>query len=143
MSAARAMLDRAVAAWNGKDEAAFVDLGSPGIELVASGGPDASGLDAFRGWYRMWTEAFPDRTVRYFNVVGDEGQVIGEGIFTGTHTGTLHLPAGDVPATGRAVTIPYVAVMKSASGRITYLRHYLDVMDVMVQLGLVPNPAAV
>ena len=141
MSSARSLLDRAVAAWNDKDEARFIGLGTADIELVSSGAPDARGVDAFRMWYSMWTEAFPDRIVRYTNVVGDDDQVIGEGIFTGTHTGTLHLPTGDVPATGRAVKVSYVAVMKAYGGKISYLRPYLDVMDFMVQLGLVPSPA--
>ena len=140
MSSARAILDQAVAAWNDKDESGFVALGSPDIRLVASGVPDAEGTPAFRAWFQLWAEAAPDRQVRYHNVVGDDHQAIGEGVFTGTHTGTLHLPAGDVPATGRAVKLPYVAVVKTSGGKITFMRHYFDVMDMMVQLGLVPEP---
>jgi steroid delta-isomerase-like uncharacterized protein len=141
MSSARTVIDQAIAAWNDKDEARFVALGTPDIELVSSGAPDAKGTDAFRGWFQMWTEAFPDRQVHYHNIVSDEHQAIGEGVFTGTHNGSLHLPTGDVPATGRSLNVPYVAVLRTSGGKITYMRHYLDVMDLMVQLGLVGEPA--
>jgi predicted ester cyclase len=141
MSTAKQVLDQAVAAFNAKDEAGFLALADPGIELPAPGGLNFQGLDGCRQWYRLWTEAFPDRKVKYHNVVGDENQVIGEGTFTGTHTGVMHLPTGDVPATGRSAKLDYVAVERISGGKIVYLRHYLDVMELMTQLGLLGTPA--
>ncbi len=42
------VLERAVEAWNRKDEAAFVALGDPGIVISASGGVELRGLDGLR-----------------------------------------------------------------------------------------------
>ena len=134
---AKQVLEQAVAALNRKDEEGFVALGSPNIELPAPGGLNFHGQDGFRQWYRLWTEAFPDRQVRYHNFAGDADQVIGEGTFKGTHTGMLHLPTGDVPPTGKHATLDFVAVVRVSNGKITYLRHYLDTMELMTQLGLV------
>ena len=141
MATAKAVLESAVKAWNSDDEGGVLSLGSKDIELTAPGGMDFHGLDGLRTWYRLWTEACPDRRIRYTNVVGDQDQVIGEGTFTGTHTGVLHLPTGDVPPTGRQITADFAAVIKVSDDRITYMRHYMDVMDLMIKLGLVPAPA--
>jgi ketosteroid isomerase-like protein len=143
MLTARQVLDRTVTAWNASDEEEVVAMGDPDIELTASGGLDFKGSYGLRKWYRLWAEACPDRVVRYHNVVEAAGQAIGEGTFTGTHTGTLHLPMGDVPATGRHLKADYVAVLRVAGGKITYMRHYFDVMDLMIQLGLAGEAAAV
>jgi len=142
MSSARSVLEHAVVALNGSDEAAFVALGDPKAELTAPGGLDYHGTAGFRTWYRLWSEAFPDRVVRYRNYVGDRDEVIGEGTFTGTHTGTLRLPTGDVPPTGKRLTADFAAVVRVDAGRITYMRHYMDLMDLMSQLGLLGAPAS-
>lgn len=141
MATAKSVLERAVEAWNAGDEAAFVAIGDPGAELSSPGGLDFHGAAGVRAWYRLWKEACPDRIVRYTNLVGDEDQVIGEGTFTGTHTGTLHLPTGDVPPTGKRVQADFVAVVKTSNDRITHMRHYFDLMDFMAQLGLLGAPA--
>jgi ketosteroid isomerase-like protein len=48
----------------------------------------------------------------------------------------MRLPNGDVPPTGKSLIIDYVGVQRVSDGKITYLRHYLDVMDLMTPLGL-------
>ena len=143
MLTANQVLDRSVEAWNTSDEAGVLALAAPDVELRAPAGLDFRGVEGFRQWYRLWAEACPDRTVRYHNVVGDGRQAIGEGTFTGTHTGVLRLPSGDVPPTGKHVKADYVAVLRATGGKITYLRHYFDVMDLMIQLGLVGAEAKV
>jgi ketosteroid isomerase-like protein len=52
-------------------------------------------------------------------------------------------PSGDVPPTGKHVSADYVAVLRTSGGKITYMRHYFDVMDLMAQLGLVGADAKV
>ena len=141
MATAKTVFERAVEAWNARDEAGILALVSPDVELMASGGLDFHGREGMRQWYRLWGEACPDRVVQYTNVLSGPHQVIGEGTFIGTHTGILHMPNGDVPPTGRRLQADFVAAFKVADDKITYMRHYLDVMDLMVQLGLVPAPA--
>jgi predicted ester cyclase len=141
MTSARSVLEQAVNALNSRQEAAFVALGAPDIDLPSPGGLNFHGTEGFRAWYRLWDDACPDHVVRYHNIVGDGEQAIGEGIFTGTQTGVLHLPTGDVPPSGRKLKADFAAVIRVKDGKITYLRHYFDVMDMMVQLGLVGAPA--
>ena len=49
------------------------------------------------------------------HVVGDVA--VEEGTFTGTHDGVLHTPSGDIPATGRAVSVDYVQVLRFRDGK--------------------------
>jgi predicted ester cyclase len=137
------VLQKTVDAWNASDEAGVLAMAAPDVDLPAPGGLNFKGAEGFRQWYRLWAEACPDRIVRYHNLVGEGDQLIGEGTFTGTHTGVLHLPTGDVPPTGRHVSADYVAVLRVSGEKITYMRHYFDVMDLMVQLGLVGAEAKV
>ena len=136
MLTAKEVFDKTVAAFNAGDVDAALSMASPTIELTAPGGLDFKGKQGLRQWFQLWSDACPDRQVRYHNVISQGDQVIGEGTFTGTHTGVLHLPSGDVPATGRKLSADYAAAFSVADQKITYMRHYMDLMGLMMQLGL-------
>ena len=142
MSSVKQALDQAVAALNAKDEASFVAMFAPDVDLPAPGGLSFKGIDGVKQWYRLWTIAFPNCHVQYPNVVTEGDQLMGEGKFTGTHTGVLHLPTGDVPPTGKTVKVDFSAVVRTTNGKVSYLRHYLDTMELMGQLGLIGAGAA-
>jgi predicted ester cyclase len=137
------LLDQAVEAWNRKDKEGFAALGSPDTTVKASGGVELRGLAGMRQFYDLWFEACPDNVIRYSNVVSEGDQVVGEATFTGTHTGILHAVAGDIPPTGKRVSIDYVGASRFSNGKFTSIRLYFDVMDFMGQLGLVGAPAKV
>jgi predicted ester cyclase len=136
------LLERAVEAWNTKDEAAFVALGSPEVTITASGGIELRGLEGLREYYSVWRVACPDNVIRYHNMVSEGDRVIGEATFTGTHAGVLHHPAGEIPPTGRRVSADFVGSFRTSNEKFTSLRIYFDVLDLMTQLGLAPAPAA-
>jgi predicted ester cyclase len=89
-----------------------------------------------------WLRAFPDAriTVRNELVAGD--CVVQEFTFDGTHEGTLATPAGDVPATHRRLQGRGAQVMRVEGETIADTRLYFDQMEVLTQLGLMPEPAA-
>jgi predicted ester cyclase len=88
-------------------------------------------------------ETAPDRQVRVRNVVTAQNQLIYEGTFTGMQTGVLYLPTGDIPPTARRINADYVGILRVSGGKISYLHHYFDVMELMTQLGLVASGAKV
>lgn len=139
----RQVFDRTVDAFNSGQIDTALSMTSPDVVLTAPGGLDFKGLAGMRQWFDLWSDACPDRRVKYHNVLVQGDQLIGEGTFTGTHTGPLHLPTGDVPPTGRKLAADYVAVFHFAGEKITYMRHYMDLMGVMAQLGLLPSPEKV
>ena len=68
------------------------------------------------------------------NEDGENGTL--EAIFKGTHTGPLNAPSGTIPATGKAVEVPFVITMKAGGGKFTSFHLYFDQAELMTQLGL-------
>ena len=137
------ILEQAVSTWNRRDKEAFVALGSQDVIVTASGGIQLRGLAGMRQFYDLWMQACPDNQIRYDNVVLEGEHVMGEANFSGTHTGVLQSPTGAIPPTGKRVSIDYVGALRVSNSKIKTLRIYFDVMDLMVQLGVVGAPASV
>ncbi len=66
---------------------------------------------------RGWFSAFPDARVQVhgLHIAGDAA--VEEGTFTGTHHGALRSPAGEIPPTGRPVTVDYIQVLRFRDGK--------------------------
>jgi predicted ester cyclase len=113
----------------------------PDLEWV---GPDGalSGPDAVIEYMAVYGAAFPDGKHAVDRVVEQGHLAVAEGVWTGTHTGTLAAPEGDVPPTGATVSSPFAVVVRRGSGdRVRSIHVYFDRMDFAVQLGLVPAAA--
>jgi ketosteroid isomerase-like protein len=72
--------------------------------------------------------------VHAVHVAGDVA--VEEGTFTGTHRGALRSPAGDIPPTGRPVTVPYVQVLRFRDGQHASFNLMYDRLLMLEQLGL-------
>jgi ketosteroid isomerase-like protein len=64
-----------------------------------------------------------------------------EGTFTGTHGGVLRSPMGDVPPTGRSVSVDYIQVLRFRDGKHSSFNLMFDRLLMLEQLGLIPAPA--
>jgi uncharacterized protein (TIGR02246 family) len=119
----------------------FLELFQPDCEIVFPGAL-LRGIDQWREFQRMYLEAFPDGVyeVRHNEPVGDT--VFVEGVWSGTHTGPLTTPEGELPATGRRVTVPFALVVTIREGRLATVHNYHDRFEFLTQLGLLPVPAA-
>ena len=73
------------------------------------------------------------------HVTGDTA--VEEGTFTGTHNGVLRSPAGDIPPTGRPVTVYYLQVLRFRDGKHVSFNLMFDRLLMLEQLGLIPAPA--
>ena len=67
-----------------------------------------------------------------------------EGRWSGTHTGPFAMPEGDVPPTGRSVTMAFALFVSGdpAVGEASRVAIYMDQLVIAAQLGLLPEPAA-
>ncbi len=103
---------------------------APGI----SGQGRAACAEFFAGWFG----AFPDAHVEVhaLHVTGDVA--VEEGTFTGTHNGVLR---GDIPPTGRPVTIYYLQVLRFRDGKHVSFNLMFDRLLMLEQLGLIPASA--
>ena len=64
-----------------------------------------------------------------------------EGTVSGTHDGVLHAPTGDIPPTGRAVSLDYIPVLRFRNGEHISFNLMFDRLLMLEQLGLIPSPA--
>ena len=91
---------------------------------------------------RSFAVAFPDGRHTVTDVVDDGNRFAIEGTWTGTHTGPMAGPAGEIPPTGRRVVLPFCGVATGRDDRIASVTVYLDQLTMLAQLGLLPEPVA-
>jgi steroid delta-isomerase-like uncharacterized protein len=91
-------------------------------------------LEAAKGW----KAAFPDARGQIASRIISGNQAAGELIWEGTHHGEM----SGIPPTGRAVRIQAAVFMEEQSGKISRVRHYIDVAGMMAQLGVTPGVGA-
>jgi limonene-1,2-epoxide hydrolase len=95
-----------------------------------------AGREAAETMWSTWMDAFPDNRVEIAAIHADDRGGVHEGRGIGTHTGTLRGPAGEIPATGRAVDMPFTGIYECDEGKITSYHMYFDQVDLLSQLGL-------
>jgi predicted ester cyclase len=100
------------------------------------------GIERFIELERGFVRALPDSRMEVTAIIESGNWVVVEGAYSGTHTGPLGTPQGEVPPTGRSLKLPLCDVIEVAAGRITQIRAYYDQMTFAAQLGLLPEPAA-
>jgi predicted ester cyclase len=90
----------------------------------------------------MWADGFPDGKVTVDRVIESGDHVVVEYTGRGTHTGTLATSMGDIPATGRSMTLQLCDVMEFSNGKVRSQRSYFDTGSMMAQLGLMADQTA-
>lgn len=142
MSEAVELAARDIRAFNEQDLEAKVAISSPELEFVVPGatmhGPDEAAVFARALW-----EAFPDGRITTVRQAANGPWVAVEGTFTGTHDGTLHSPAGAIPASGRHVEFECVVAYEVVSERIVSKHFYFDRLALLTQIEAIPAPAEV
>jgi steroid delta-isomerase-like uncharacterized protein len=133
---ARELYDR----WNARDFDRLAELMANDGEIVLVGSDTH-----FRGpagaieFSQMWADAFPDGRVKVERTVASGDNVCVEFTGKGTHTGTLRGPGGDIPATGRSVTLHLCDFYEIRSGKIRSVHSYFDSASMLTQLGVMPE----
>ncbi|MGE0703389.1 MAG: ester cyclase [Vicinamibacterales bacterium] len=138
MTIARFSLDQQVAALNRHDVDTFLSFYAPEAMITDPQYPEAlQGIAAIRKDMEDFLRALPDLKFTVDTRVDDGQTVAFEGTCRGTHNGPMATPQGEIPATGRPVTMRFAAFVRlSPDGRIAQERRYYDVAGVIQQLGL-------
>jgi steroid delta-isomerase-like uncharacterized protein len=141
MASTKEAADRHVKAFNQKSLEEFVGNESLDVEFVIPGGITLRGRDQVREYMKLFWSAFPDITVTtdYQVIAGDTA--VTESTYSGTHSGTLRTPQGDIPATGKRVHGRQVAVQRVKDGEVWSEHLYFDQMEFLGALGLIPSPS--
>jgi steroid delta-isomerase-like uncharacterized protein len=130
-----------VEAFNAHDESKMRELNGEDAVMEAPGDVRIEGRDAVTAYGMAWLNAFPDARITVNNELVDGDWVTQEFTFSGTHEDTLMSPAGEVPATHRKLNGRGVQVFRVDGETIADTRLYFDQVQVMTQLGLMPEPA--
>jgi len=141
MSEFSELLDLYVERYNALDLDGVMDLyADDAVQLMPEG--VFEGKSAIRERLARDLIAIPDvhHTVRSFVEQGDS--FADEWTFAGTHTGPFALPDGtEFPPTGKRVEVKGMELCVVRDGKLIVDNLYYDNMAVLMQLGLIPQPA--
>lgn len=135
----QAVVDALLAGWNHGNLDGLDDHLSPDTvrRAPASLNSDANNLSEFKQVITDFRTTFPDAKVTITHITFQGDRSYAEWTFEGTNTGH-----GDFPPTGKSVTIQGASHGKYADGKMVEELVFFDGMDMMGQLGLVPDPAS-
>lgn len=112
------------------------ELFSSDVETVDPSAGHLRGLPAFKAYLQAFQRAFPDGKLVLKSAIEAGNAVAVEGVYTGTHTGPLQSPGGEIPPTNRALNLDMADMFEVEGDRITRHRIYYDQVQLMSQLGL-------
>lgn len=116
-----------------------VELAATDVEVdLVPFGRTFHGHDGFLEFMRSFKDAFPDLQITVVNQIASGDWVTTEFSWSGTHTGPLATPSGEIPPTGRAVAGARVCELYHfLDGKVAHLRNYHDAASWLGQLGIV------
>lgn len=130
-------------AWNNRDFDFMEEHVLPDVTMTMMGsGQVLQGMDGVRTYGEQWAQAFPDGTATVDTLIAQGDHVVVEFTGRGTHTGTLTTPMGDIPATGRSVTLHFLDIYEFSGDKVRAQRTYLDTGSLMAQLGITAGTSA-
>jgi steroid delta-isomerase-like uncharacterized protein len=132
-------------AWNERNFDLLEEMSAPDGEITIVGTGDIfRGPEGAREYGETWANGLPDSQVTIDHLTASGDTVVVEYTGRGTHTGTLRTSMGDIPATGRALTLQQCDVLEFGDdGKVRALRAYFDTGSLMAQLGITSPQAAV
>jgi predicted ester cyclase len=86
----------------------------------------------------MFIQAFPDIHENTEDVIAEGDRVAVRGYFTGTHNGEFM----NIPATGKQINVAYMATYRLENGKVVENWVQMDMLGMMQQLGVIPQPGA-
>lgn len=132
---ARAVID----AFNNADWDRLRSLVSPEIVYQEAGtGRHLQGVEDYVSLCQTWRQGFPDATGKVNTVLADGGTVAIEVTWSGTQTGQLATPSGEIPATGKPMQVEATVWCAVAGDRVESVRHHIDLFGMLNQLGILP-----
>ncbi len=119
---------------NQKDFEVFDELNAPEFVNLSSPPGVPSDREGGKVYLSAFLNAFPDSRFTIDDMIAEGDRVVTKKTFVGTHTGDL----GEIPATGKRVTLQFVDIMRVRNGRI--VEHWLsmDQLSFLQQLGVIP-----
>jgi steroid delta-isomerase-like uncharacterized protein len=126
-------------AFNSQDADGRAAIEAPDIEFVMPGGMTLRGHEQVMQVVRAFWDALPDAKITAVDQVAVGNVVVAEGTIAGTHSGTFRTPQGEIPQTGKPVTLRYAAVKRFKDDRLVSEHLYFDQLEFLQQLGAIAD----
>lgn len=118
------------------DAKKFADLFTEdGVFNDKSTGRVFRGREEIRGMVEDWLDAFSDFNLKADKIMGSGDTFTVELTVSGTHDGVLSGPGGEIPASGKKVTVPSCDVIQLKGDKIQSLNCYYAAPVMMSQIG--------
>jgi steroid delta-isomerase-like uncharacterized protein len=128
--------DRVISGFNHGDWRQLAALFSPTIRYVETGtNREVQGAEPYIQLLQGWRHVFPDCTGTIQATVAEGKTVVHQIQWQGTQAAPLPAPGGDVPNKGRTMRVISSVWYVIDGEQVTELRHHLDVMTMLQQLG--------
>ena len=101
-----------------------------------------TGPDELPEQVENYARAFPDMHRELYQVYASGNIVVVQLALQGTHLGPLHLPAGNLPPTGKRMDAPCCDVFELIDGKIKRFDCYPEGTIILTQLGVFDNLGA-
>jgi steroid delta-isomerase-like uncharacterized protein len=132
--------NRLLEAFNVGDWDAFRAAIADDVVYVESGtGRRIEGAEAYLALCQGWRRAIPDVRGTVLRSLDGDGLVAQEVTWVGTHDGPLPTPTGDIPPTGRPLTVDATLWVETRGDAVAEVHHHLDVMALMAQIEGLPD----
>ena len=95
---------------------------------------DIVGIDSARAYYANFLTGFSNIQFTIKDIFGQGDKLVKHWNFKGTHTGVFF----GIPATGKSLNIDGTTLVRMSGGKIAEERDFMDNLDMMTQLGLMP-----
>jgi steroid delta-isomerase-like uncharacterized protein len=136
-------LRRWIDAYNARNLNELTEAYAEDAELSGPTAGQVKGRQPIADHWKMALETTPDAKATIDRMISEGNVVVVEYTVTGTNTGPLRLPTGEVlPATNKRVTVPGLDILTYEGGKIVSHHLYFDRVPVLAQLGLIPAPAS-
>ena len=99
--------------------------------------PTPQGREGFKQFLAQFRQAFPDVTSTTEDVIVDGDKAAIRYTARGTHRGDFM----DIPPTGREIAVQGISVYRVADGKVTDEWAQPDIVGMMQQMGVAPEPA--
>ena len=93
------------------------------------------GIDGFKDYYQNFLTGFSDIKFTIIDAFGQRDKIVKHWNFKGKHTGEFF----GIPATDKEVNVDGVTLVLMKDGKIAQEQDFLDNLEFMQQLGLIPR----
>ncbi len=139
MGQARDVVEEFYARFNAGDLEGATAVFKPDVESTEPALGTVRTVQEWREYGEAFRRAMPDARLMIVSAIESGNTIAVEGRFSGTHTGPLASPQGEIPPSGRSIDIPYADFFELEDGRVARHRVYYDQLGMLTQLGLVPE----